>query len=361
MATLRGDDETISSLVGKFGSVEPANLPGARFEYGNANYIILGELIQAVSGTSYEDYIQTNIFAPLEMTHSYTSDQAAMQDGLAVGYRPIFGFPLVSGLPYRKDFLPAYSIISCAEDMTHYLAAMMNGGRYQDAAVLSEQGIGEMLRASAEISKWASYGLGWYVTSGSVYHGGELPDYQAKVKILPQDGLAVVLLYNTSSSTAAELFHVGYRDKIETGIINVLYGVPPTDQPGQNPMDLNSHPMAVTYGLMLGLVILAALLFALSAWRLRSMGRRMGKSRFAFWRITVLTALLNVALPVILLIAVPASAGASWAFVLYYIPDAGWFVLVSSVLLLLLGAGKGFYIVKQSMKNHDQVKNAVYR
>ncbi len=358
VATLRGDDETIGDLVRKFRSVKPVYHPGTHFEYGNANYIILGELIQAVSGTTYEDYIQTNIFAPLAMAHSYTSAQAAKADGLAAGYRPIFGFPKVSALPYRKDFLPAYSIISCTEDMTHYMTAMMSGGHYSDAVVLSEQGINEMTGASVEISKWMSYGLGWYVTSGSVYHGGELPDYQAKVKLLPQDGVAVVLMYNTSSSTATELFNVGYRDKIETGIINVLYGVPPAMQPGQNPMDLNSQPMSVTYGLMLGLVILAMMLFVLSAWRLRSTRRRLAKSRFAFWRITVLSALLNVVLPVVLLIAVPSSAGADWAKVLYNIPDVGWFVLASSV-LLLLGAGKGILVFRYLKGDCIQSKKLV--
>ncbi len=355
VASLRGDDETIHQLVGKFGSIAPKYRPGARFEYGNANYIVLGELIQVVSGMTYEDYVQTHIFAPLEMNHSYTSAQAAGTDGLAVGYRSIFGYPQASGLPYRKDFLPAYSIISCAEDMAHYMTAMLHGGRYNGTSVLTEEGVAQMMQASSAISKWVSYGLGWYVTSGSAYHGGELPDYQAKVKLLPQDSLAVALMYNTSSSTAAELFNVGYRDKIETGIINVLYGVPPTEQPGQNPMDLNSYPMPLTYGILLGLVILAAILLALSVWRLKSLRRRLTKSSFAFWRIVTLSTLLNVVLPLAILFDIPAKAKASWAYVLYYVPDVGWFALVSSVLLLLLGCAKGALIFKQLLHKNTTV------
>ncbi len=347
VATLRGDDETIDELVGNFSSIKLKTSPGSKFEYGNANFIILGALIQKVSGISYEDYIQRYIFDPLEMHHSYTSALKAEADGLALGYRPILGFPQISGMPYRKDFLPAYSVISCAEDMTHYMIAMMHGGKYKDASILSEQRIKEMTSSSAEISSWMSYGLGWYVTSGSIYHGGDLPDYQAKVKLLPEDGIGVVLMYNTSSNTLSTLFNVGYRDKIESGIINTLYGVSPTEQPGQSPLNLNSYPVSVSYGLMLGLIVLIALLLIFSGIRLWSLPRRLSKSRKAFWRIVLLSALINAALPLTLFIAIPRLTGVAWPVVLYYIPDGGWTVVISSVLLLLLGTAKGIIIFSE--------------
>ncbi len=345
-ATLRGDDETISELVGKFGIIQTVSTPGSRFAYGNANYIILGELVQQVSGLSYEEYIQTNIFDPLEMRHSYTSAQEALQNGLAAGYRPIFGVPKISGLPYRKDFLPAYSIISCAEDMTHYMMAMQNGGRYKGTQVLSGEYINQMKSASAKISQWESYGLGWYVTSGSIYHGGELPDYQAKVKLLPEAGLGVVLIYNTSSSTLGTLLNVGYRDRIETGIINVLYDQDPMDQPGQNPLNLNSYPTSLSYGLLLALAGAAVLLVALSGWKLRTLKKRLEKSRAAFLRIMLITVLTHIVAPLTLLLGIPLSAGVSWAHVLFYIPDAGWCILFLSVALLAIGLIKGFVIIK---------------
>ena len=347
-ASLRGDDETISGLVGKFGVIAPASKPGEKFRYGNANYIILGELIQKVSGMSYGEYMKTRIFDPLEMHHSHTTLIEAAADGLAVGYRSIFGFAVPSGLPYRQDFLPAASIISCAEDMTHFMMAMQNGGRYKDAQVLSAQGIGQMMASSSEVSRWVSYGLGWYVTSGSIYHGGELSDYQAKVKLLTEDGLGIVLMYNTSSSTLGTLLNVGYRDRIETGIINVLYGADPMDQPGRNPLDLNSHPTALSYALLQFLLILIVLLLALSLFRLRSLGRRFQKSKAARRRIGLVTILVHLLFPLILLFGIPFSAGVSWAFVLYYVPDIGWFALGLAAALLLTGSAKGMIIYNHS-------------
>ncbi len=357
-ATLRGDGETISSLVAKFDVIKPHSQPGSVYAYSNANFIILGELIQQVSGLSYGEYIKKYIFEPLEMHHSYTTDSDAAMDGLAVGYRSVFGFPVPSGLPVRQDFLPAANIISCAEDMTHYMMAMLGGGRYKDAQVLSEQGISIMLKSSAEYTKWISYGLGWFVTSGSIYHGGELTDYQSMVKMLPQDRLGVVLMYNTSSSTLGTIMNVGYRDRIETGIFNVLYGADPMDQPGRNPLDLNNYPTALKYGIMQFAFVLIVLLLALSLIRLRTLGRRFGKSKAARLRLTLVTILIHFVLPMILLVGIPVSANVTWAFVLDYIPDVGWYMLGSAVMLLLIGVAKGIVIWKHSMQKVQHSKPA---
>jgi len=348
VAALWGENETISSLVGKFGVIRPVSKSGSRFEYSNANYIILGELIQQMSGMTYGEYIQKHIFEPLEMYHSYTLAEEASQNDLAVGYRSVFGFPVPSRLPIRQDFMPAASIISCSFDMTHFMIAMLNGGMYKDAQVLSEQGILLMKTACVEISQWESYGLGLYVTSGSVFHGGELSDYQALYKLLPQDQLGVVLMYNTSSSTLGTLMNVGYRNRIETGIFNVLYGADPMDQPGRSPLDLNSYPTALAYGVLQFVVVLVVLLLALSLLRLRTLYKRLGKSKAAHLRITLHTALMHFILPFVLLLGIPAATKVSWAVTLNYIPDIGWFVLGFSVLLLLTGVAKGMMIFKYS-------------
>lgn len=345
-----GNGESIADLVRKFGNYPLSHAPGARFEYNNAGYIVLGEVISQVSGLSYEQYMQQHIFDPLEMRHSFTSTDRATEDGLAIGYRTIFGYPRVSGLTYVEGYLPAFGIISSAEDLAHYMIALLNGGQYKDTRILSEGGVSEMLTPSASVSPFIDYGLGWYVTSGSFYHGGELTDYQAKVKVLPEDELGVVLLYNTSSSMAATVFGVGYREKIETGIINILYGVSPTDQPGQSLFNLNSHPMALTYLLMLVVPLLAVALLVWSALRLRTLPERLEKSRFDFWSNLILSALLFVLLPLYILITVP-KRGVSWPHVLYYRPDVGWSALILSVLLIALGVCRGV-IVAVFLKNH---------
>lgn len=339
VAAPEDSDVSITELVQRFPSVPLAHTPGDGFHYNNAGYIVLGEVISQVSGLSYEDYLQQHIFDPLEMHHTFTSVDRAVDAGPAVGYRTLFGFPRVSGLVYAPGYLPAFGILSSAEDLTHYMIAMLNGGVYKGTRILSAEGVSQMLTPSISESPYVDYGLGWYVTSGSFYHGGELTDYQAKVKALPEDELGVAFLLNTSSSTASLLFGVGCRLRIETGIFNILYGAPPTDQPGQSFLDLNSHPMALTHFLMLALPILTLLLVVVSAFRLCTLSRRLEASRFRFWYHVVYFALVNVLLPLYLLLVVP-SKGVSWHHLLHYIPDVAWFALILSVLLLAVGLGK---------------------
>ncbi|MEJ2352668.1 MAG: serine hydrolase [Anaerolineales bacterium] len=123
---------------------------GSKFEYCNTNYNVLGLIVEAASGESYADYIQQHIFDPLEMRHSYTSKAAAQGDGLAVGYRYWFGVPIpVPNLSIPPGSLPSGQLISCAEDMAHYLIAHLNGGHYGDVQILSSAGIDEMQRGVA--------------------------------------------------------------------------------------------------------------------------------------------------------------------------------------------------------------------
>ena len=100
-------------------------------EYSNLNYNLLGLVVEAVSGESYADAIRKHIFAPLEMRHSFTSKAEAQAGRLAMGHRHWFGFPVPApDLPVPRGSLPSGQLISCAEDMAHYLIAHLNGGHY---------------------------------------------------------------------------------------------------------------------------------------------------------------------------------------------------------------------------------------
>jgi hypothetical protein len=139
------------------------------------------------------------------------------------------------------------------------------------------------------------------------------------------------------------LFGAGYRDRIETGIINILYGASPYDQPGQSIFDLSRYQMALTHFLMLGLPILTILLVVVSIFRLRKLSDRLKNSRFSFWGNLTFFALVNVLLPLYLLFIVPKKS-VSWDYMRHYIPDVAWFTLILSVLLLGIGLCKGALI-----------------
>jgi CubicO group peptidase (beta-lactamase class C family) len=182
---------------------------GSKFEYSNLNYNVLGLIVEAASGESYADYIQTHIFNPLEMSHSYTTKAAAEQNGLAAGHRLWFGFPIPArNLPVPAGCLPSGQLIASAEDMAHYLIAQLNAGWYGGRQIVPEARIEEMHQPAAEINEMGmslgSYGMGW-ISQGTgksriVSHSGDVPDYAAFMALVPEQKKGMVLLLNANNA-----------------------------------------------------------------------------------------------------------------------------------------------------------------
>ncbi len=98
------------------------------------------------------------------MRKRHCSEQEAWRDGLAQGYRWLFGVPVPFDY-YNLPDVPAGYLISSAEDLTHYLIAQMNGGRFGSATVLSSAGIATMHAPAVALPKGGThtgyYGMGW--------------------------------------------------------------------------------------------------------------------------------------------------------------------------------------------------------
>jgi CubicO group peptidase (beta-lactamase class C family) len=178
---------------------------GSKCEYSNLNYNVLGLIVEAASGQSYESYVQQHIFDPLEMHHSYTSKSLAEQNGLAMGHRYWFTHPVaVTNLPIPSGSLPSGQLISSAEDMAHYLVAHLNGGRYGSTQILSSAGVDELHRGAAEYVAMGisagRYAMGWFDTdiggTRAIYHAGNVPDFSGFMVLLPEQNKATVLLVN---------------------------------------------------------------------------------------------------------------------------------------------------------------------
>jgi len=193
--------------------------PGSAHEYSNANYLLLGLILETVTGESWADYVQLHILDPLRMTRTTTSSALAKQRGLAVGHRYWFGFPFpVRTKPLPQSGLAGGGLISTAQDLAHYVIAHLNGGCFDGAPILSEAGIEALHRGATQLGPEAvpadltvlrplmkgvpmpQYAMGWYVdtigTTRVVSHGGTLPDFAAEVVLLPEQKKGMVLLFN---------------------------------------------------------------------------------------------------------------------------------------------------------------------
>jgi len=173
---------------------------GQSYEYANENYNILGLIIQAVSGNSYEEYIRSAIFAPLQMTHSAAalSDPAAID--IATGYRYWFFWPVAFDAPYPRRMTPSGFLISSAEDISHYLVAQLNGGAYGNNQLLSPEGIVTLHTPGTGVSSLSSYGMGWVIEgqlgSTRIWHNGDVSNFHSNLLLLPDQHIGIVVLVN---------------------------------------------------------------------------------------------------------------------------------------------------------------------
>ncbi len=288
--------------------------PGQKFEYSNVNYNALGLIVQAVAGMSYEDYVRTRIFQPLQMRHSAAalSDTAAI--GLSTGYRSWLGWPIAFEAPFPRRATPAGLLSSSAEDMTRYLIAHLSGGTYGDGEVLSAQGIAALHAPGAEIAPGVSYGMGWAVRTEpgatTIWHDGDEPNFHSHLRLLPDESLGIVILMNVGAAGNEMAIH-----RLVNGVTEIVRGRTP-DEP------VESLSGSASRLLPLVPLIIAMLWAGLSyrSWR-RWRGNRTPPRGFSqFWRL-YLPLVVDVAVVAIIWVLVPIWVSTPMATIALFAPD----------------------------------------
>ncbi len=145
-------DASLEERVRELRSVKFLHPVGEVFQYSNVNYLVLGLVVQVVSGQPYGEYVREHILRPLQMHHSFVSEADALLNGMAQGYRWWFGMPFPANVPYLPDVLPAGFLLCSAEDMAHYLIVHINGGQYGEVSILSPASIAELHRAEVVVA-----------------------------------------------------------------------------------------------------------------------------------------------------------------------------------------------------------------
>lgn len=324
-------DFAIENNVRALSKVKLSSPPGERYEYSNANYNTLGMIIQAVTGKSYESYIEEHIFQPLDMQHSFTSKIKAQQDGLAVGYQKWLGRPVASpSLPLIRGSIAAGQLIMSAEDFGHYLIAQLNDGNYHDVSVLSPAGISALHHADVPMSGSNDfYGMAWEVQYFQdvevIRHNGQVPGYTADMFLVPEKNIAVAMVMNTYSPM------LGVRvSRLPSSVLRMLLDqevIPGYEFP---------H-MRLIYALVMLIPLLYIFLVVATFCRIRywQSNHAQRPTRAQTVRFTVLPLVLNVFIAYILLIFLPTTFGANLQAMILFQPDVGWIAIISGIFALV--------------------------
>ncbi|MBK7319503.1 serine hydrolase domain-containing protein [Candidatus Villigracilis affinis] len=219
--------KTIEEYVAELQTVKLDAPVGTRHSYCSGNYNVLGRVIEVISGQSFGAYMQENIFTPLDMRQSFTSEQEAKQAGLAQGYQWLFGLSVPTQHPYNPSQLPSGYMISSAEDMSHFLISQLNDGQYADTNLLSANSVAAMQVAGTKRGENGGYGFGWVIAPvgdvPAVWHDGVNVNFHSLLLMQPETKRGAVVLMNSFGIVAYE----GAYREIEEGVARMLADLEP--------------------------------------------------------------------------------------------------------------------------------------
>jgi CubicO group peptidase (beta-lactamase class C family) len=316
--------------VADLAEVTPLAAPGESFEYASANYLVLGAVVEAVSGRPYAEYLRDHVLDPLDMDGAITTPDQARRVPEGHGY--MFGQPV--GLAPRYDQTGAsYGYLGgTVTDLAHFAMAHLNKGRYGSTRVLDAASVELMQHGTAQVTDLQRYGLGWRDdtrTAGpgtrSVWHGGASPGYQAMIVLLPEQDLGIVVVQNIYG-----IFQDGQLAGTGLQAARLLAG----GEPGE----VDGDP---TYPVLLAvLVVVLAAVAGVIGWSVYRMVRPTTTSprRRRIVIGMVCWMLGGLGLAYLAGILVPGTLGVRLSLIRLWVPDVGWLLTAIAVAGLTLAA-----------------------
>ena len=216
LAVHSGED-AMEKLVASMDKVRLNSVPGSSFEYSNLNYSLLGAIIDKVSGTDFEDYLDQRVFTPLGMTNTTMVPDEAEELDRADGHQLLFGHVITRNVPIYRNIVPAGWVMSTAEDMGRWLIVHLNGGVIDNQQVIPA-GVIEELHAPGvsyeQDSEEIGYGMGWFIGCSDtglsmVWHGGDTSNFSADMVLVPDRHTGVVVLVNSQNCSSVHSFAPG--------------------------------------------------------------------------------------------------------------------------------------------------------
>lgn len=193
-AANRAKARTVAQMVALHATRAPAFAPGTSQEYGNYGHVVLGRMVEVVSGQDFESYVRAHVFQPAGMEHTGFVDCASTADDLAVGYVALKGERVSNCNTVPARGFPAGGHVSTARDMYRFVRAL------QDGKLLPPKLFAEATRTHHEFM-----GLGFFATGYGPGvptrefrwgHGGAADGICADVRTHPSTGETIIVLSN---------------------------------------------------------------------------------------------------------------------------------------------------------------------
>ena len=204
-AARRLELKTLNDYVTLYGKRDPLFEPGSRWAYSNYGMLLLGVVIEHVSGQSYYDYVADHIYKPAGMTRSGSEPESEVIAGRSTGYMRAQGSgswtPNSNTLPFRGT--SAGGGYSTVGDLLKFATALMSN------KLLNAENTALLLKGKADSGNGRMYAYGFEDVQQngvrSVGHSGGAPGMNGDLRIYPQSGYVIAVLANLDPGAAQQV------------------------------------------------------------------------------------------------------------------------------------------------------------
>jgi CubicO group peptidase (beta-lactamase class C family) len=204
---------TRKELFDRLKYLEPQEPMRETFLYNNLMFAAVGYIIEQKSGKTWEQFVRERIFTPLDMNSTtYSISDMTQHPDHGVPFREKRDSFELYKIPFYEDtegVAPAGAIISNIDELSHWLIALMNDGKYNGKQVLPanvlkatmQPAIGLPNTLGEALGYWEllnpAYGMGRQTVSYRgrllTFHGGDLPGFHSQVSFMPNDKIGVIV------------------------------------------------------------------------------------------------------------------------------------------------------------------------
>jgi CubicO group peptidase (beta-lactamase class C family) len=224
---------TRQDVIRKMSMIEAPYSFRTKWGYCNAAFVTAGEVIQAASGKSWENYIRESILKPLKMNNTkMLAEEITSTPNTAKPYTIVDDNLVKLDFAKIDNLAPAGTISSSAKDMVNWLVAQIDSGKFEENQVIPRMAI-ESTRQPQSImgvdfrnnqnTHFYLYGLGVMVGDRAgkvtVHHTGGVDGFTSSVIIVPEEKLGIVILTNTDQNS----FFVDLSDEILDSYLMLPY------------------------------------------------------------------------------------------------------------------------------------------
>lgn len=189
--------------IALFGARPPLFAAGTRQEYSNYGFILLGRIVEKVSGLDYDTYLRRFVFGPAGMTRSGALPEKRRVSGRATGYASVDGHLEIATHDQVYRGTPAGGSYSTGEDMLRFAHALMSH-RLLDAVFTDYLTTGMTTLPNGTRTRYDFSGT---TADGIMYlgHPGGAPGQSGDLRIFPANGYVIVVLANRDPAIAGRI------------------------------------------------------------------------------------------------------------------------------------------------------------